>query len=112
VETSARLRYVRISPTKARLVAKAVSGRMVEDALAELKFTPKRAAQILSKLLSSAVANATQNANLDVDTLYVKSIRVDEGPTLKRWRARAMGRATRIFKRTSHITVVLDERAA
>jgi len=103
---------VRISPTKARLVAKAVSGRMVEDALAELKFAPKRAARILSKLLSSAVANATQNANLDVDTLYVKSIRVDEGPTFKRWRARAMGRATRIFKRTSHITVVLDERAA
>ncbi|MBU0513252.1 MAG: 50S ribosomal protein L22 [Proteobacteria bacterium] len=112
METSAKLRYVRISPTKARLVARAVRGRMVADVLAELKFTPKRAARILSKLLSSAVANATQNANLDVDTLYVKSIRVDEGPTLKRWRPRAMGRASRIFKRTSHITVVLDERAA
>jgi large subunit ribosomal protein L22 len=112
VETSAKLRYVRISPTKARLVADAVKGRMVEDALAALKFSPRRGATIIHKLLSSAVANATQNANLDVDTLYVKSIRVDEGPTLKRWRARAMGRATRIFKRTSHITVILDERAA
>ena len=112
METSAKLRYVRISPTKARLVADAVKGRMVEDALATLKFSPRRAAAILTKLLNSAVANATQNANLDVDTLYVKNIRVDEGPTLKRWRARAMGRATRIFKRTSHITVVLDERAA
>jgi large subunit ribosomal protein L22 len=112
VETSAKLKYVRISPTKARLVADAVKGRMVEDALAVLKFSPRRAAAIMTKLLNSAVANATQNANLDVDTLYVKSIRVDEGPTLKRWRARAMGRATRIFKRTAHITVVLDERAA
>ena len=110
METSAKLKYVRIGPRKARLVADAVRGKMVEEALGALKFTPKKAARIIHQLLQSAVANATQNANLDVDTLYVKKIFVDEGPTLKRWRARAMGRATKIMKRTSHITLVLDEK--
>jgi large subunit ribosomal protein L22 len=70
---------------------------------------PKKAARLVDKTLRSAVANAEQNPNIDVDTLYIKRIYVDGGPTMKRWRARAMGRATKIIKRSSHITVILDE---
>jgi len=81
----------------------------VEEALNLLMFAPQRGARIIRKLVSSAVANAEENAGLDVDTLYIKRIYADQGPTLKRWRARALGRATRINKRTSHLTVVLDE---
>jgi large subunit ribosomal protein L22 len=109
MEVKAVTRYVRISPHKARLVTELVKGKPVEEALIALKFVRKKGARLVSKTLQSALANAEQNPNIDVDTLYIKRIFVDEGPNMKRWRARAMGRATRILKRTSHITVILDE---
>ncbi len=109
MEVKAVARYVRISPRKARLVTELVKGKPVEEALTTLRFVRKKAARLVSKTLRSALANAEQNPNIDVDTLYIKRIYVDEGPTMKRWRARAMGRATRILKRSSHITVILDE---
>ena len=109
MEVRAITRYVRISPRKVRLVTELIKGQPVEQALTTLKFMPKKAARLVSKTLQSAVANAEQNPNIDIDTLYIKRIFVDEGPSMKRWRARAMGRATRILKRSSHITVILDE---
>lgn len=109
MEVKAVTRYLRISPHKARLVTALVKGKSVEEALTILKFARKKGASLVTKTLRSAVANAEQNPNIDVDTLYIKRIFVDEGPTMKRWRPRAMGRATRILKRSSHITVVLDE---
>jgi large subunit ribosomal protein L22 len=109
MEVRAVTRYVRISPRKARLVTELIKGKPVEEALTALKFVPKKGARLVSKTLRSALANAEQNPNIDVDTLYIKRIYVDEGPAMKRWRARAMGRATRILKRSSHITVILDE---
>jgi large subunit ribosomal protein L22 len=109
MEVKAVTRYVRIAPRKARLVTELIKGKPVEEALTILGFVPKKAARLLDKTLRSAVANAEQNPNIDVDTLYIKRIFVDGGPTMKRWRARAMGRATKIIKRTSHITVILDE---
>ena len=109
MEVRAVTRYVRISPHKARLVTDLIRGKSVEEALTTLKFVPKKGARLVSKTLQSALANAEQNPNIDVDTLYIKRIYVDKGPAMKRWRARAMGRATRILKRTSHITVILDE---
>ena len=111
MEAVARTRFVRISAQKARLVADLIRGRKVEEALSVLDHTPKRAARIVAKTLRSAVANAENNYDLDVDRLVVKRAFVDEGPTYKRIRPRAQGRATRIFKRTSHVTVVLDERS-
>jgi large subunit ribosomal protein L22 len=110
MEVKARLRFVRIAPTKARLVADLIRGKRSEEALNILAFTQKAAAKILIKLLKSAVANATQKKNIDVDRLYVKQITVDQGPTMKRFQPRALGRATTIRKRTSHIHIVLDER--
>ena len=109
MEVRAITKYVRISPRKVRLVTELIKGQPVEEALTALKFMPKKAARLVSKTLQSAVANAEQNPNIDIDTLYIKRIFVDEGPSMKRWRARAMGRATRILKRSSHITVILDE---
>ena len=106
METKAVGKYIRISPQKARLVADTVRGMNVDQAITTLKFTPKKGAKILRKVIESAVANATQ---VDVDNLFIKKIAIDGGPSLKRIRPRAMGRATRIIKRTSHITVVLDE---
>ena len=102
-------KYLRVSPHKARLVADLVRGQAVEDALTILKFTPKKSARLVTKTLRSAIANAENSQVMDVDNLIVKTIVVDEGPRLKRWRPRAMGRATRILKRTSHVTVVLAE---
>ncbi len=102
-------RYLRISPRKARMVIGELKGRKAEEAVGMLTFTPKKAAHLVLKVLKSAVANADQNPDIDVDTLKVKSIVVDEGPTMKRFMPRAMGRATAIHKRTSHITVVLEE---
>jgi len=110
MEVRAVSKYLRVSPHKARLVADLVRGKTVADALTTLKFTPKKSARFINKTLRSAVANAENTRTVDVDTLYVKVILVDEGPRLKRWRPRAMGRATRILKRTSHITVVLAEK--
>jgi large subunit ribosomal protein L22 len=109
MEVSAKLRYLRIAPRKARLVADLVRGKRVEDAINTLNFCSRRAAQPIAKLLHSAVANADEKGEIDVDTLFVKTITVDEGPTLRRFVPRAMGRATRINKRTSHIRVVLAE---
>ena len=109
MEVKARLRFTRIAPRKARLVADLIRGKGSEEALSVLTFTPKAAARIIIKLLKSAVANAAQK-KIDVDHLYVKTITVDQGPTMKRFMPRALGRATTIRKRTSHITIVLDER--
>ena len=110
METKAAARFIRISPRKIRLVMDQVRGEKVEAAINQLTFAPQKGARILKKLLSSAVANAEQDTNVDVDTLYIKQIYANEGPTLKRWRPRAQGRATRIRKRTSHLTVILDEK--
>ncbi|ACV69344.1 50S ribosomal protein L22 [Desulfohalobium retbaense] len=109
MEVKALARFIRVSPQKTRVLAKNIQGMPVEDALNTLKFTPKKGANILSKVLQSAVANANQLPGMDIDALYVKRVCIDEGPTWKRIRPRAMGRATRILKRTSHITVVVDE---
>jgi large subunit ribosomal protein L22 len=109
MEARAVAKYIRISPQKARLVADVVRGKDVETAITTLRFMPKKAARILHKVLESAVANAEQTENIDVDTLYIKEIQINGGPMLKRFRPRAMGRAARILKRTSHITVVVDE---
>ena len=109
MEARALARYIRISPQKARLVADLVRGKNVEYAINTLRFLPKKGARLLKKVIESAVANASQNEAIDVDTLYVKSIFINGGPMLKRISPRAQGRATRILKRTSHITVVLDE---
>ncbi|MDF1576944.1 MAG: 50S ribosomal protein L22 [Desulfurivibrionaceae bacterium] len=109
MEAKAIARQIRISPQKARLVADLVRGSNVATALNTLRFMPKKGARILRKVIESALANAGQNEAIDVDTLYVKEISVDGGPMLKRIMPRAQGRATRILKRSSHITVVLDE---
>jgi len=110
MEASAKLRFVRLSPQKARLVVDTVRGKGVQDALNVLKFSPQRAAAVVFTLVGSAVANAEQKGVSDVDKLFVKKITVDQGPVLKRFMPRAQGRATRIRKPTSHITVVLDEK--
>ncbi|MBU4264420.1 MAG: 50S ribosomal protein L22 [Proteobacteria bacterium] len=109
MEAKAVVKNIRISPQKARLVADMIRGKQVDNALNTLKFTPKKGARIIRKIVESAVANASQNEAIDVDTLFVKKIFIDGGPMLKRIRPRAMGRASRILKRSSHITVVLDE---
>ncbi|MBW2648276.1 MAG: 50S ribosomal protein L22 [Deltaproteobacteria bacterium] len=110
METKAVVKHVRISPQKARLVVDLIRGKKVEDADTMLGFTHKKAAYIVRKVLKSAMANAAQNPNIDENILYVKEVFVDQGPSLKRWRARAQGRAAAIKKRASHITVVLGER--
>lgn len=109
METKAVAKYIRISPQKARLVADVVRGMDADTAITTLKFMPKKGARILRKVIESAVANAIQTEKVDTDTLYIKNILIDGGPMLKRFRPRAMGRATQILKRTSHITVVVDE---
>jgi large subunit ribosomal protein L22 len=109
MEVRAKLRFVRVSPRKARLVADLIRGKGSEEATNILTFTKKAAAKILIKLLKSAIANATQKKTIDIDRLYVKKIAVDQGPTMKRFQPRAMGRATTIRKRSSHITIILDE---
>ena len=109
METRAIARFVRISPQKIRLVIDQVRGKKVEEALNMLTFAPQKGARILKKVIHSAVANAQENAGMDVDSLYISRAYADEGPTIKRWMPRALGRATRIRKRTSHITVVVDE---
>ena len=110
-DVQAVAKFVRISPRKARLVADHIRGRSVPEARSILAFTPRAAAHEIEKVLRSAIANAESNPNLhwNGDDLYVKAVFVDEGPTIKRWRARARGRVNRIFKRTCHITVKLDQ---
>ncbi len=115
MQSMARLRYVRVSPQKARLVADLVRGKDVSEAIEVLGFVEKKSAPIIRKLVESAVANAEQAAgrdrvDLDIDDLYIQTIHVDQGPSLRRFRPRAQGRATRILKKTSHITVQLATR--
>jgi large subunit ribosomal protein L22 len=109
MEAKAVAKFVRVSPQKARLVVDLVRGKKLDEARTILRFTKKAAATVVDKVLKSAHANATQNPNIDEKILFVKAIYVDQGPSLKRWRARAQGRAAAIKKRTSHITVILDE---
>jgi len=110
MEASAKLKYARLSPQKTRLVVDMVRGKAVQEALNILKFSPQRPADVVAKVLRSAVANAEQKGVADVDRLFVKAVFVDQGPALKRFIPRAQGRATKIRKPTSHITVVLDEK--
>jgi large subunit ribosomal protein L22 len=110
MEVKAKLSFGRVTPNKARLVADLIRGKGAEEALNILTFTRKAAAKMVLKLLKSAIANATQKKTVDVDRLIVKKITVDQGPTMKRFQPRALGRATMIRKRTSHIQIVLDEK--
>ncbi len=110
MEARAILRFIRVSPRRVRLVVDQIRGKEVEKALDILKFTPKRSAAIVAKVLKSAIANAENTQTVDVDRLYVKRALVDEGGMWKRFMPRAMGRATRVRKRLSHITLVIDER--
>lgn len=109
METRAVAKYLRLSAQKARLSADLVRGKRVEEALNILTHTPKLGAKAVSKVVRSALANAGQNKSIDVDTLVIKTIFINQGPTLKRFRAKPMGRAGRIRKRSCHITVVLSE---
>lgn len=108
MEAKAITRFVRISPRKLRLPVEKVKGKNAGQALTFLKFMPLKAAGIIYKTLQSAIANAENNNELDVDELVVKNIFVDQGPSMKRFRARARGRASRILKRTSHLTVIVE----
>ncbi|MCG6895981.1 MAG: 50S ribosomal protein L22 [Thiocapsa sp.] len=109
MRAEAKLKYARVSAQKARLVADLIRGRDVEEALNTLAFSTKKGARIIKKVLESAIANAEHNEGADIDELKVASIHVDEGPTMKRIRPRAKGRANRIMKRTSHIRLTVAE---
>jgi len=109
MEVTAKLRYARVSAQKTRLVADQIRGIPVERALDVLTFSPKKSAKLVKKVLESAIANAEHNEGADVDELRVSHVLVDEGPTHKRFRARAKGRGNRILKRTSHITVAVAD---
>lgn len=109
MQAVAKLRYARISAQKGRLVADQIRGLPVEQALNLLAFSKKKGASLIKKVLDSAIANAENNEGADIDELKVSTICVDEGPTMKRIRARAKGRATRILKRSSHITVTVAD---
>jgi len=110
MEAKAVARHVRIAPRKAKLVADLIRGKKVNEALAILKFTPRGASPIIEKVVKSAIANAENNHDLDKENLYISEIYANQGPTLKRFRPRAQGRASQILKRTSHIGVVLREK--
>lgn len=109
MESVAKLNYARISPRKVKIVIDMIKNKRIPEALAILRYTPKAASPIVEKLIKSAVANAENNHNMSVDKLYISEIYANQGPTMKRIRPRARGRAYRIRKRTSHITVVLKE---
>ncbi len=111
MEVRSRLKFVRISPRKARKAVDMIRGKGVEEAQNVLMLSPQKSARIVKKVLDSAIANANANYSMDVDNLFVKRAFVDEGATMKRFIPRAMGRATQILKRTSHITIVLDEKS-
>lgn len=110
MEVQAKLKFARISAQKCRLVADQIRGLPVEQAINLLTFSNKKAAVLIKGVLNSAVANAEHNDGMDVDSLVVSTIFVDEGPTMKRFEARAKGRGNRILKRTSHITVKVAEK--
>ncbi len=109
VRPRAIARYVRISSRKVKVVIDLIRGKSVNEAQAILMYTPKAASPVVEKLLNSAVANAENNLDLSRDTLYIAEVFANQGPTLKRFRPRAQGRASRIRKRTSHITIILDQ---
>jgi large subunit ribosomal protein L22 len=109
MQAVAKLRFARLSAQKGRLVADQIRGQSVEQALNTLAFSKKKGAGLMKKVLDSAIANAENNEGADIDELTVKTVCVDEGPTMKRLRARAKGRGTRILKRTSHITVTVAD---
>ena len=109
MEVAAKLKFARVSPQKTRLVADQIRGRSVAQALQILEFSPKKGAAIVRKVLLSAIANAEHNEGADIDELTVSTVFIDEGPTFKRIQPRAKGRANRILKRTSHITVKVAE---
>jgi len=109
-EAKAHANYVRIAPRKARLVVDLIRGKSVGEAIAILRHTPKAASPIVEKLLNSAIANAEHNYQMNVERLYISQAYVNEGPTMKRYRPRAQGRAFPIKKRTSHITLVVAEK--
>ncbi len=111
MEARAVAKYVRISPRKMKPITDLVRGKNANEALAILKFTPNKGAKILEKVISSAVANAENNHDMDTDRLFVSEVYANQGPTMKRWRAGSQGRASMILKRSSHIGVVLKERA-
>lgn len=110
MQAQAVARYVRIAPRKASLVLDLIRGKEVGEAIAILRYTPKAASPIIEKVLNSAIANAENNHDMKADKLIIKEAYANQGPTLKRFRPRAMGRASRINKRTSHITIVLTEK--
>jgi len=112
MEVKATAKYMRISAQKVRKIVDAVKGKPAEAGLNALKFMPQKSAGVLEKILRSAIANADQNADMDVDSLMIKNIIVDQGPMLKRFRARARGRGSRILKRSSHITVIVAEKGS
>ena len=109
-EAKATLKYARISARKVKIVADLIRGKNVDEALAIVKFTPKASSEIIEKLLKSAIANAENNNGMSVENLYVEECYANKGPTMKRIRPRAQGRAYRIEKRMSHITIVLNEK--
>jgi large subunit ribosomal protein L22 len=109
MQVTARLRYARISPQKCRLVADTVRGKAVGNALAALKFMPKKGAELVLKVLESAIANAENNLGADIDELKISRIEIDAAPMLKRFAARAKGRGSRIVKRNSHITIQVGD---
>lgn len=109
MQAEAKLKFARISAQKARLVADQIRGRRVEAALNDLSFSTKKGATLIKGVLESAIANAENNVGADIDELRIVAIQVDEGPTMKRIRARAKGRASRILKRTSHISLTVAE---
>jgi large subunit ribosomal protein L22 len=110
MQAKAVAKYVRVAPRKVRIVIDLIRGKQVGEAIAILKHTPKAASPVIEKVLLSAVANAEHNFEMNPDSLVISQITCDEGATLKRFRPRAMGRASRINKRTSHITVVVSEK--
>jgi large subunit ribosomal protein L22 len=110
VEAKAIARYIRISPLKVGFICNEIRGKQVDEALAILKFTPKRGAKVLEKVLNSAIANAENNFNMDRDSLYVSEAFANDGPHMKRWRPKARGMAYPILKRSSHIGVAVKER--
>lgn len=110
MEAKAVAKYVRIAPRKVRVVMDIIRGKTIAEAFAILKFTPKAGADVIEKVLKSAVANAENNFDMNVDKLFVSAAYVDQGPTLKRIHPRSRGQAFRILKRTSHVTVVVSEK--
>ena len=110
MEAKAVAKFVRIAPRKVRVVMDLVRGKNVADAYAILKFTPKAGADVVENVLRSAVANAENNFEMDMEKLYVKTAFVDQGPTMKRIHPRSRGQAFKILKRTSHVTIVVDEK--